>query len=79
MIFPVESLPGWLQPVSKLLPITYSLEAMRMALLQGAGLKELWRPIAALILFGAVLLPAGVLAFGLAIRRAKKTGSLVQY
>ena len=40
VIFPVASLPGWLQPVSKALPITYSLEAMRMAVLQGAGLES---------------------------------------
>jgi hypothetical protein len=32
-IFPIEILPGWLQPVSKALPFTYWLEAIRRAVL----------------------------------------------
>lgn len=32
-IFPIEVLPGWLQPVSKSLPFTYWLEAIRRAVL----------------------------------------------
>lgn len=79
VIFPVASLPSWLQPVSQLLPITHSLEAMRLAMLMGANLLELWRPLGALVLFATFLLPAGVLAFSVAVRRAKRTGSLVQY
>ena len=79
VIFPVQVLPGWLQPVSRLLPITYSLEAMRRAVLLGATFSELLPTIAALVTFAAVLMPAGVVAFSLAVRRAKRTGSLVQY
>jgi ABC-2 type transport system permease protein len=79
VIFPVESLPHWLQPASKALPITYALEAMRLAVLRGEGLGDLWRPIAALLGFAIVLLPAGVISFSLAIRRTKRTGTLVQY
>jgi len=36
-IFPIEVLPGWLQPVSKALPFTYWLEAIRRAVLPGQG------------------------------------------
>lgn len=79
VIFPVAILPSWLQPLSSLLPITHALEAMRRAILMGAGLSELWRPLLALAAFTAALIPAGVLSFGLAVRWAKKTGSLVQY
>lgn len=79
VIFPVQVLPGWLQQVSWLLPISHSLEAMRRSTLKGAGLAELWMELAALAGFTAVLVPSGVLAFSFAVRRAKKTGSLVQY
>ncbi len=34
-IFPIEILPGWLQPVSRALPFTYWLEAIRRAVLPG--------------------------------------------
>jgi len=33
---PVESLPGWLQIVARLLPLTYAVEALRAALSGGA-------------------------------------------
>lgn len=79
VIFPVDILPRWLQPVSSLLPLTHALEAMRRTLLTGEGLSELWRPILTLALFTAALIPIGVLSFWLAVRWAKKTGSLVQY
>jgi ABC-2 type transport system permease protein len=79
VLFPTSSLPDWLQRVSRILPLTHSLEAMRLTVLTGAGLKEVWLPIATLACFTAVLLPAGVFAFSLAVRRAKRTGSLIQY
>jgi ABC-2 type transport system permease protein len=34
-IFPIEVLPAWLQPVSRALPFTYWLEAIRRAVLPG--------------------------------------------
>ena len=33
--FPVDVLPGWLRQVSFLIPITYSLDALRLTILQG--------------------------------------------
>ena len=35
-VFPVDVLPGWLQPVSMALPFTYWLEALRRAVLGGS-------------------------------------------
>lgn len=79
VIVPIQSLPAWMQSTSKVLPITYTLEAMRLSVLKGAGLGELKLQIGMLALFAAVLTPIGVAAFSVAIRRAKRTGSLVQY
>lgn len=76
MLFPVSILPDWLQVVARLNPVTYALEAMRAALLGGATIASLWRPLAILLLFAAVLLPVSMGVFAWALRRTKITGTL---
>lgn len=76
MLFPVGVLPDWLQLVARLNPITYALEGARAALLGHATLASLWRPVAVLVLFAAVLLPVSMLVFSWALRRTKITGTL---
>ncbi len=76
MVFPVSILPEWLQLLARLNPVTYALEAARSALLAGAGFRELFRPIAILFLFAAILLPVSMALFAAALRRTKKTGTL---
>jgi ABC-2 type transport system permease protein len=76
MLFPVNILPGWLQFLAWLSPVTYALDAMREALLAGTRFGQLLRPLCALLLFAAVLLPVSILAFGWALRRTKTTGTL---
>jgi len=76
MLFPVSILPDWLQVVAHLNPVTYALEAMRAALLGGATVASLWRPLAILLLFAAVLLPVSMGVFAWALRRTKITGTL---
>jgi ABC-2 type transport system permease protein len=79
VFFPVSMLPGWMQHVSALIPLTHALEGMRFALLQGSGLRELAPIVLRLVVFAAVLLPGGVAAFNLSVKAAKQTGSLTQY
>jgi ABC-2 type transport system permease protein len=76
MLFPVSILPDWLQVVARLNPVTYALDAMRAALLDGAGLSAIASSLLILFLFAAVLLPASMLAFSWALRRTKITGTL---
>jgi ABC-2 type transport system permease protein len=77
--YPVEVLPGWLQTLARLFPLTYSLEAMRRALLRGETVGALAREIAILAAFAAVLLPLGLIAFNYAVRQAKRDGSLTHF
>lgn len=77
--YPIQIMPGWLQGLSRLLPITYSLQAMRRALLSDATWAELLPDLAALALFCLVLVPLSLLAFRLAVHRAKVDGSLAHY
>jgi ABC-2 type transport system permease protein len=76
MLFPVGILPDWLQWVARLNPVTYALEAMRSALLGGAGVVALWRPLVMLLLFAMVLLPLAMSVFAWSLRRTKITGTL---
>jgi len=76
MLFPVSILPGWLQVVAHLNPVTYALDAMRAALLDGAGVLQVARPLSILLLFAVILLPLSFGAFSWALRRTKMTGTL---
>jgi hypothetical protein len=48
-------------------------------MLRGAGLTEIKGDLLALAAFDAVLIPASVWLFGLAVRRARRTGTLGEY
>lgn len=76
MMYPVSVLPRFLQFFSRLLPITYSLEGLRAALLDGASLTALWPSIRALVAFAIVLLPVSFVVFSWALRRTKINGTL---
>ena len=79
LYYPVSVLPGWLQKLSYLLPVTYSLEGMRLALLQGYSLRELMPNIVALLLFSTIMLSLSIFIFGYAVKKAKIDGTLTQY
>lgn len=76
--YPVTILPSWMQTLSALLPVTYGLRAMRLALFQGASWQVLWQDLAPLAIFVS-LLPLGLLAFRFAVSRARQDGSLTHY
>ncbi len=77
--YPISILPGWLQAVSALLPITYSLKAMRYALFRPEELGSTGWDLVALGLFALVSLPLSVWIFGRAVQMAKAAGSLGHY
>jgi len=79
VFFPIELLPGWIRWAANLLPITWSLRVVRGTLIEGRGLGELAGDLGVLAAMTAVLLPAGLLASRIAIRRAKRDGTLIQY
>jgi ABC-2 type transport system permease protein len=41
--FSSEAFPSWLQPVTKILPLTYLNDAMRKVAFEGAGLFDVWK------------------------------------
>ena len=74
--YPVDVLPSWMQAIATVSPVTYALEGLRQALLEGAGVAELWGSIWPLLIMGAVFVPLGLYVFHLGERYAKKTGKL---
>jgi len=79
VFFPPQLLPEFMQNISKILPATYGLEAIRGVLIEDNGLSEARGPILTLLMFLAVLLPISLWVFSRAVRRAKREGSLIQY
>jgi ABC-2 type transport system permease protein len=74
--FPISLLPTGLQRLSGCLPLTYSLRALRGAVMGGKGVGDLGHELVALLLFSLICLPVSVVLFNRALSRAKKEGSL---
>jgi ABC-2 type transport system permease protein len=79
VMYPVTVLPSYLQSLARLVPVTYSLQGMRIALLQQASISTLWPTLRALLLFALVLLPVSFAVFSWALRRTKVTGTLSHF
>jgi ABC-2 type transport system permease protein len=77
--FPVLVLPGWMQSVSRWLPQTTIIHAMRSAMLSGADFQTLLPDLEFLLVSGAALLLAGYLIFVWMERRARRTGAIGEY
>ena len=74
--YEIEVLPSWIRPLSYVSPATYTLRAMRAALLDGAGFSELLPTILWLLMTGLLLIPVGMMIFSRAEYYAKKKGKL---
>ncbi len=79
VLYPVAVLPSWLKPFSSILPITHGLEAMRQVLLQGATIGEISTRLYYLAIFAIILLAAGIYSIYVALKVAKREGSLLHY
>jgi len=74
--YPVSVLPGPVQALARVNPLTYTLDGMRAALIGGRGLAAVAPDLLPLLVMGLLLLPAGLAAFGWAERRPKRLGLL---
>jgi len=74
--YPVSVLPEWMQWLAKISPATYALRGCRAAIIDGAGITDLWPEIWALLVIGVVSVPLGLWTFRTGERYAKKHGKL---
>ena len=76
--FPVSVLPGWLQPVSWVIPLTYGTEAVRMAI-AGASFSALLPVLGWEALDGLVVLVVGYALFTGFESLSRRTGRFEEY
>jgi ABC-2 type transport system permease protein len=67
--FPIQQMPGWLQAVSQVIPLTYAIQALRKVIILGAGLPLVTTEVIILASFGAVMLIVAVPLFNRAVTR----------
>jgi ABC-2 type transport system permease protein len=77
--YPISVMPGWLQDVAQLIPITHSLEVMRQCLIHGASIGSQAPHVLALGLWTALGLPFSITVFMMAMTRARRLGTLGHY
>ncbi len=79
VMFPIQTLPRPLQLLARMIPLTYAVDGMRRALLDGQSVVTLAPTLAALAGFGLVLLPLALTGLSLSVRRARQNGTLSFY
>jgi ABC-2 type transport system permease protein len=77
--YPTRVIPSWLRDVGESLPLTWGLRALRQVLLRDAPLSTVAWDVIVLVMMTLVLLIAGSVAFILALRRARRAGTLSTY
>lgn len=77
--FPIDVLPAWLQKISLLIPITTSLDALRLTILKGYSVEMITPQICTLGLMALILLPASLIVFAAMVRKGRIEGTLTQY
>ncbi|HEU4798948.1 MAG TPA: ABC transporter permease [bacterium] len=74
--FPLTVLPDWMARVAAYLPLTHTIEALRAALLQGAGPAALRTHLAFLFWSGMLLLGLGYYTFHTVDRLMRRAGTV---
>mgnify|MGYP001301200008 CR=1 FL=1 len=77
--YPIAVLPEWIQPISRALPITMVVDALREAVLRHAKLAEVWSRSLILLAFGVIICATAMALFKLVLRNIRRTGRLGQY
>lgn len=63
VFFPVDAAPAWMQPITKVIPLTYFANGLRDVMLNGATLVNVWLDVAVLVGTAAVAVVLAVRFF----------------
>lgn len=77
--FPISVLPGWLETVARLVPVTYALDALRASLIPGADASLVGNNLLALAIFAVILVPGACYAASTVVDKARRRGNLGIY
>ncbi|ULQ57340.1 ABC transporter permease [Flavihumibacter rivuli] len=61
--FSIDSFPAWLQPICKVLPLTYFNDAMRKIAFEGAHLGDCWPQLLVLVVWGGIVYAVAIKVF----------------
>ena len=59
LLWPVQDMPGWLQAIAHIMPLTYAVDAMTNIMIRGLSLAETWEPLLYILAFAVVVAAAG--------------------
>ena len=82
VLFPIDVLPGWMQPVSYTIPQTYIISAVRQLLMADSGDiagPSMTASIVALVVLSAILYPIAFGVFARVTELARRLGILAGY
>lgn len=77
-LLPLSVFPNFVQTIGQALPVTHALHGIRIGL-GGAPPQAALGDMAALWVVALLVMPLALTAFGMALKYAKRVGSLVQY
>jgi ABC-2 type transport system permease protein len=77
--FPIDVMPAPLRNLSRVIPIRYSLDALRLTMLKGYSVAMVKGPLITLAAIAVILLPLSLVLFDATIRKGRKEGTLMQY
>ncbi len=60
---PIASMPPWAQTLTDFNPIKYYVEVMRMVMLKGAGLKDIWSQFSATLLYAVIMNTLAIVSY----------------
>lgn len=78
-MFPVSVMPDWLKDIAALFPLTYALDALRLALLKDQSILMISRQLIIISAIALSLFPISLWVFKWAIEKGKQDGTLMQY
>ena len=77
--YPISVLPEWLQKIALFIPMTHTLESMRLVLLDSRSLSSISDHLLALGLWAVIGLPLSFFCFRYALNRSRVKGTLGHY
>jgi ABC-2 type transport system permease protein len=63
VMFPIQSMPWYMQDIAKFLPLTYAADALRKVMVLGAGVGDISTDLIILIAFGVIMIAIAVPLF----------------
>jgi ABC-2 type transport system permease protein len=78
VLFPIALLPDWIEWLSDVQPLTPAIDLLRYVVV-GTPLDSVWKTIARLVAFIAVLLPLSIAVLQASLRYAQRHGTVLEY